>query len=260
MLLSARATAFQHSDPMRSTIEVVGECRAQQHVFRTAPGHSDDPVRVVSTGYAVENRKPAERKDAVSVAHDHVFGPYTIYDLDALPDEGKGYELADGWLIPLSPSPRHDIAADILRDRFRAAARAAGAKVHVQGPMDISTSAGVRKPDVAVMDREAARAAHEARMRTYYGRDVLLVVEVVSRRSGSEQNDRVDKLYEYAAAGIPQYWIIDLEPHPQIAVHDLTDGIYGSPAKFQGGEMLHIDVPFPFDLDPAELLDPENLW
>lgn len=49
-------------------------------------------------------------------------------------------------------------------------------------------------------------------------------------------------------------------PYPQIAVHDLTDGIYGSPAKFQAGEMLHINVPFPFDLDPAELLDPEHLW
>lgn len=65
----------------------------------------------------------------MGVAHEHGFGPYTVYDLDALPDEGKGYELADGWLIPLSPSPRHDMAADILRDRLRDAARAAGAKV-----------------------------------------------------------------------------------------------------------------------------------
>jgi Uma2 family endonuclease len=200
------------------------------------------------------------RKDAVSVAYDHAFGPYTIYDLDALPDEGKGHELADGWLIPLSPSPRHDMAADILRDRLRAAARAAQAKVHIQGPMDISTPAGVRKPDVGVMDRDAARIAHEANMRTFYGRDVLLVAEVVSRRSGSEPVDRVDKLYDYAAAGIPQYWIIDLEPHPQIAIHILADGTYGAPAKVQAGEILRIESPFPFTIDPADLLDPENAW
>ncbi|WP_433564561.1 Uma2 family endonuclease [Nocardia sp. CA-151230] len=196
----------------------------------------------------------------MSVAHEHGFGPYTVYDLDALPDEGKGYELADGWLIPLSPGARHDMAADILRDRLREAARAAGAKVHIQGPMDISTPAGVRKPDVAVMDRAAARAAHEANVRTFYGRDVLLVVEVVSRRSGSERVDRVDKLDDYAAAGIPQYWIIDLEPHPQIALHGLENGAYGRPEKFQAGELLRIDSPFPFALDPAELLDPDNAW
>jgi hypothetical protein len=82
----------------------------------------------------------------------------------------------------------------------------------------------------------------------------------VSRRSGSEQNDRVDKLYEYAEVGIPQYWIIDLEPHPQIAVHDLINGAYGPPAKFQAGETLRIDAPFPFSLDPAYLMDPDNLW
>ncbi|WP_429418545.1 Uma2 family endonuclease [Nocardia sp. GAS34] len=196
----------------------------------------------------------------MSVAHDHVFGPYTIYDLDAMPDEGKGYELADGWLIPLSPSPLHDRVADALRDYFRAAARSAGAKVYIQAPMDISTSAGVRKPDVAVIDGEAARVAMETGMRTYYGRDVLLAVEVVSRRSGSEQTERVDKLYEYAETGIPQYWIIDLDPRPQIAVHSLVDGAYGRPVTFYAGEKLHIDAPFPVALDPGELLNLDNLW
>ncbi|MEU6580720.1 hypothetical protein [Nocardia sp. NPDC046763] len=87
----------------------------------------------------------------MGVAHERGFGPYTVYDLDALPDEGKSYELADGWLIPLSPSPRHDMAAE--------AARASAAKVHIQGPLDISTPAGIRKPDVGVMDRDSARDA-----------------------------------------------------------------------------------------------------
>ncbi|MCM6776045.1 Uma2 family endonuclease [Nocardia sp. CDC159] len=196
----------------------------------------------------------------MSVAHDHPFGPYTIYDLDALPDEGKGYELADGWLIPLSPSPRHDMAADILRDRFRSAARAAGVKVYVQAPMDISTPAGVRKPGVGVIDRDAARTAHEANTRTFYGRDLLLVAEVVSRRSGSEHVDRVDKLYDYANAGIPQYWIIDLEPHPRIEVHTLVGGEYGSPTTVHAGNILNVDYPFPVSIDPAELLDVDSAW
>ena len=38
----------------------------------------------------------------------HQYGTYTVYDLDALPGDGKRYELADGWLTELSPSPWHD--------------------------------------------------------------------------------------------------------------------------------------------------------
>jgi Uma2 family endonuclease len=41
---------------------------------------------------------------------------------------------------------------------------------------------------------------------------VLLVVEVVSRGSGSEREDRGRKVTEYARAGIAQYWIVDFEP------------------------------------------------
>jgi len=47
----------------------------------------------------------------VSVPAVHEYGPYTLYDLDALPEDGKRYELADGWLTELSPSPWHDQAS-----------------------------------------------------------------------------------------------------------------------------------------------------
>ncbi|MCP2290384.1 Uma2 family endonuclease [Nocardia amikacinitolerans] len=196
----------------------------------------------------------------MSVAHDHTFGPYTVYDLDALPDEGKGYELADGWLIPLSPSPRHDMAADILRDLFRSAARAAGASVYVQAPMDISTPAGIRKPDVGVLDRDAARAAHEQNARTFYGRDVLLAAEIVSRRSGSEQVDRVDKVIDYANTGIEHYWIIDLEPRPRVELYRLRESAYECVGTVYAGHRLDVEKPFPIAFDPAELLDVDQDW
>jgi hypothetical protein len=56
------------------------------------------------------------------------YGPYTLYDLDALPEDGKHYDLADGWLTELSPSPWHDHAADRLKDILKNAARQAGAE------------------------------------------------------------------------------------------------------------------------------------
>jgi hypothetical protein len=69
----------------------------------------------------------------VSVPAVHEYGPYTLYDLDALPEDGKRCELADGWLTELSPSPWHDHAAGRLKDILKNAARLAGAQACVAG-------------------------------------------------------------------------------------------------------------------------------
>ena len=153
----------------------------------------------------------------MSVPAVHEYGPYTLYDLDALPEDGKRYELADGWLTELSPSPWRDHAADRLKDIFKDAARLAGAEVYVAGgPNDIATPAGVRKPDVFVVPRDVARTAISGKVRTYYASDLLLVVEVISPRSGSEQVDRVRKVREYARAGhtltVSQPFAVSLDP------------------------------------------------
>lgn len=188
----------------------------------------------------------------------HEYGPYTLYDLDALPEDGKRYELADGWLIELSPSPRHDHAAERLKDILKDAARMAGADVYVAGgPNDISTPAGIRKPDVFVVPREVARAAIAGKVRTYYAADLLLVVEVISPRSGSEQVDRVRKVGDYATAGIPVYWIVDLEPEVKVTVLALRDGDYVLDAETRAGRALATSQPFPISFDPGSLIELE---
>jgi hypothetical protein len=83
------------------------------------------------------------------------------------------------------------------------------------GPNDVSTPAGIRKPDVFVVPKDVARSTISRRVRTYYASDLLLVGEVVSPRSSSERTDRVQKIGEYAKAGIPLYWIIELDPDPK---------------------------------------------
>lgn len=186
----------------------------------------------------------------------HEYGPYTLYDLDALPEDGKRYELADGWLTELSPSPRHDHAAERLKDILKDAARLAGAEVYVAGgPNDVSTPAGIRKPDVFVVPREVARDAISGRVRTYYGADLLLVVEVVSPRSGSEQVDRVRKVGEYAKAGIPAYWIVDLEPEVKITVLELNGGEYAVGAEIRAGHQLTASEPFAISFDPGSITE-----
>ena len=186
----------------------------------------------------------------------HEYGPYTLYDLDALPEDGKRYELADGWLTELSPSPWHDHGAERLKEILKAAAAKAGADVYVAGgPNDVSTPAGIRKPDVFVVPKDVARSAIDRRVRTYYASDLLLVAEVVSPRSGSERTDRVQKVGEYAKAGIPQYWIIELDPDPEIAVLSLGDGAYELAAEARAGHVLSVEEPFLVNFDPAALTE-----
>jgi Uma2 family endonuclease len=192
----------------------------------------------------------------VSVAYHTRYGPYTVEDLHALPDEGKSFELVDGWLIELSPTTRHDFLAAGLRRIIERAAEEAAAAAYVQAPIDVSTPAGVRRPDVGVMRADAAATARELGLSLYHAADLLLAVEVVSRGSGSEREDRVRKVGEYAEAGISQYWIVDFDPHPKVQILRLReDGRYGQPVTVLEGDTLQVTEPFPITFDLAVLAD-----
>ncbi len=119
------------------------------------------------------------------------------------------------------------------------------------GPNDVSTPAGIRKPDVFVVPKDVARSAINRKVRTYYGSDLLLVAEVISPRSGSERTDRVQKVREYAQAGIAAYWIVELDPEPKVTVLVLSGDTYVMSAEAHAGQVLSVDRPFPISFDPA---------
>ncbi|MFE9206819.1 Uma2 family endonuclease [Micromonospora sp. NPDC007230] len=54
--------------------------------------------------------------------------------------------------------------------------------------------------------------------------DVLLAVEIIS--PGSEGIDTATKSSEYAAAGIPQYWMVDQDQAQTVTMHHLTGDHY----------------------------------
>ncbi|XRQ13542.1 Uma2 family endonuclease [Actinomadura welshii] len=207
----------------------------------------------------------------MSIAHDHGgHGPYTVEDLHAREDEGRGLELEDGWLIELSPTMRHNATYERLRDIIRAAAREAGASVYTGCGSDweIETTAGIRKPDVLVVPQDLADSWFDGDCpATIAGQDLLLVVEVVSPRSGSEGRDRFRKPQEYAAMGIPQFWLVDYKPEPVIQVFVLDEhaagptgrrvGTYRLDQSAKAGDMLEVDVsadkPFTVRFDPEIL-------
>ena len=90
--------------------------------------------------------------------HGTQFGPYTVLDLHELPEDGKGFELEDGWLIEVAASSRHNWALRTFARIIERAAAEAGSQAIVcdGGEWEISTPAGVRKPDVFVVPREIA--------------------------------------------------------------------------------------------------------
>lgn len=202
----------------------------------------------------------------MSVAHDHGgFGPYTMDDLHAREDEGRGLELEDGWLIELSPSATHNWAAMRLQDIVTTAAAEAKADVFVAGgggEWEISTPAGIRKPDLFLVPKSVARASIVDRDPVVIpGREVLLVIEVVSPGSASERTDRVRKLKEYAMLGIPQYWLAEFSPVRKVQVFALEDGAaaYRRVQTVAAGNVLEVEVEadtsFTVRFDPSVLTE-----
>lgn len=108
-----------------------------------------------------------------------------------------------------------------------------------------------RRPDVVLYrcleSAERLRADH-----------VLLVVEIVS--PGSETTDAVDKLGEYAKAGIPHYWIARLDDTGVSVIEryqlDLPAGQYkhlGTTMKDEAGGAPRVSNPVPITIDWGEL-------
>jgi Uma2 family endonuclease len=80
--------------------------------------------------------------------------------------------------------------------------------------------------------------------------DVLLAVEIVS--PGTGRTDRVAKPAEYAEAGIPHYWLVDIEPPITLTAHLLVDGAYEVVAEGTG--VLDLSGPAAVRLDLDSLL------
>ncbi len=135
---------------------------------------------------------------------------WTREEVLALPDDGNRYELVDGELL-VSPSPirLHQRAVKhLLRlvDDYVIAHRLGEA---LDSPADIKFGPDeILQPDVFVAPPIAGGRRGETWEEVGIPR---LVVEVLSR--GTATFDRVQKRLRYQAAGVPTYWIVDLDQH-----------------------------------------------
>lgn len=96
----------------------------------------------------------------------------------------------------------------------------------------------------------AKRAAFSAADSWSKPENVLMVLEVTSRRPGK---DREEKRKGYAAAGIPLYLLVDRKAGRAILHGDPEGDDYCSTTPVKIGDPLDLPAPFDFTLDTADL-------
>lgn len=171
--------------------------------------------------------------------------PFTVNDLDKLPDDGRRYELLDGILV-VSPRPTtiHQLAATRLATLL---GNACPSDLCVLAEPAVQLTADTEfDPDVVVVRPEDVGGA---KLTT----PPLLVVEVRSPRTALIDLNR--KKTAYQRFGVKSYWIMDPDPkHPSITVFELRAGRYTQLIKVESGDVLRAEHPFPVEVTPARLL------
>ena len=132
---------------------------------------------------------------------------WTVEMVHALPDDGNRYEVVDGELL-MTPAPTrtHQSAVLLLATALNSYVRSKALGVAMTSPADIKLDdAGMVQPDVFVEGLIDGRQAGAWNA----GAPLLLVVEVLS--PSTARGDRTIKRQRFQRAGIPQYWIVDLD-------------------------------------------------
>jgi len=113
--------------------------------------------------------------------------------------DGARVELIDGLLVDMSPkTAAHENAIAWLLDRLIDSLDRDRFQIRVSAALTIGMSEP--EPDIIVIERDAPRRRHPA--------TAALVIEVAV---SSQRRDLRDKPRIYASAGVPVYWVVDLD-------------------------------------------------
>lgn len=131
---------------------------------------------------------------------------WTAERVRALPDDGNRYELIGGELVVTpAPGPAHQVACAELYARLRSWLGSTGLGTALWSPADLSFGEDeILQPDLFVFPQAEGTPGS--------WRDItalLLAVEVLS--PSTARYDRGLKRRRYQRAGVPEYWIVDLD-------------------------------------------------
>src|SRR6266581_1270330 len=151
--------------------------------------------------------RPFRRDDIVPMALHLLPGPFTLDayhrlgELGVL-DEDDRVELLDGQIVEMTPIGGAHAACVIRLNDLLSRRSGSDTSVSVQNPV-VLAERWEPQPDIAVLRRPGGVAGAWLPSPS----DVLLVIEVADM---SLERDRGVKIPRYAAAGIPETWLVDL--------------------------------------------------
>ncbi len=93
----------------------------------------------------------------------------------------------------------------------------------------------VRVADGKYREPDVLYVPHGGKLNKTYTEDAQLVIEIVSEGSENRERDFIEKRSDYAAAGIPEYWIVDPETQT-VTVLTLDGNAYKVHGEFPPGQ------------------------
>lgn len=168
--------------------------------------------------------------------------PFTVAELDRMPDDGRRYELLEGTLV-VSPRPTtvHQFVAMRL---LRVLADACPEDLCVVPEPAVMLGPQTEfDPDLVVVRMDQIGGAK-------FTEPPLLVVEI--RSPSTEFTDLNRKKVAYERFGVPSYWIVNPDPpQPELTAFELGHGGYALAARTFGP--FAADRPFAVSIDLAAL-------
>jgi Uma2 family endonuclease len=171
--------------------------------------------------------------------------PFTVADLDRMPDDGHRYEAVDGvLLVSPRPTPAHQVVALMLAIALEKSCPYEWQVVPEPAVMVSSDTEIV--PDIAVVGRDELLSAKITKL-------PVLAIEV--RSPSTALIDLNLKKAAYERFGVEAYWIVvpDLDA-PEVIAFELRDGRYQDAAHVVGDEVFAAEKPFPVEVIPARLV------